>query len=73
MVSEAADAVRPRLTVVAAVTPGRLETAGEELAALACRSAVAVAGAGSSPDLAEHLGVGHLAGDPVTAAREILQ
>ena len=73
MVSEAADAVRPRLTVVAAVTPGRLETAGEELAALACRSAVALAGAGSSPDLAEHLGVGHLAGDPVTAAREILQ
>jgi methanogenic corrinoid protein MtbC1 len=73
MISEAADAVRPRLTVVAAVMPGKLEPAAEELTAFARRSAVAVAGAGSSPELAEHLGVTYLAGDPVTAAREILQ
>ena len=73
MISEAAEAVKPRLTVVAAVMPDRLEPAAAELAALARHSAVAVAGAGTSPALAERLGVRYLAGDPVSAAREILE
>jgi MerR family transcriptional regulator, light-induced transcriptional regulator len=73
MICEAAEAVKPRLTVVAAVMPGRLESLAPEFAALARHSVVAVAGAGTSPDLAAQLGVRYLAGDPVSAARDVLE
>jgi DNA-binding transcriptional MerR regulator len=73
MIAEAADAVKPRLTVVAAVMPGRLDGAMDELAAFARRRVLAVAGAGTSPELGARLGAKHLAADPVSAAREILE
>lgn len=72
MISEAAEAVKPRLTVVAAV-PDRLDCAADELMALGRCRAMAVAGAGTSPGLARRLGAMHLASDPVSAAREILE
>jgi DNA-binding transcriptional MerR regulator len=73
MIAEAADAVKPRLTVVAAVMPGRLDPAAAELAALARRCTVALAGAGSSAEAAGRLGGRYLVGDPVGAARELLE
>jgi MerR family transcriptional regulator, light-induced transcriptional regulator len=73
MVREAAEAVTPRLTVVAAVMPGRLDSDAEALAALARRWTMAVAGAGASPDLAKRLGARYLADDPVSAAGAMLE
>jgi methanogenic corrinoid protein MtbC1 len=73
MIAEAADAVKPRLTVVAAVMPGSLDGAMDELAAFARRRLLAVAGAGTSPELGARLGARHLAADPVSAAGEILE
>jgi MerR family transcriptional regulator, light-induced transcriptional regulator len=73
MIAEAADAVKPRLTVVAAVMPGSLDGATDELAAFARRRLLAVAGAGTSPELGARLGARHLAADPVSAAGEILE
>jgi MerR family transcriptional regulator, light-induced transcriptional regulator len=73
MIAEAADAVKPRLTVVAAVMPGSLDGATDELAAFARRRLLAVAGAGTSPELGARLGARYLAADPVSAAGEILE
>ena len=73
MLLEAADAVKPRLTVLAALMPGRLETAEADLEELASHWPLAVAGAGASSALAERIGARHLADDPVTAARTFLQ
>ena len=46
MIAEAAEAVKPRLTVVAAVMPGRLDRDAHELTALARHWALAVGGGG---------------------------
>lgn len=73
MVGEAAGAVKPRLTVMAAVMPGSLDRDADALAAVGRRWAMAVGGAGTSPDLARRVGARHLAGDPVSAARELLE
>jgi MerR family transcriptional regulator, light-induced transcriptional regulator len=73
MIAEAAEAVKPRLTVVAAVMPGTLDPVAAELAGLAQRRAVAVAGAGAAPSAAERVGARYLEGDPVAAARELLE
>jgi DNA-binding transcriptional MerR regulator len=73
MISEAADAVKPRLTVVAAVVPGRLDSVMGELAILSRRWALAVGGGGTSPGLADRLGARYLSGDPVSAAQELLE
>jgi methanogenic corrinoid protein MtbC1 len=73
MIAEAAGAVRPRLLVIAAVMPGRLEVAADEVKSLGQRWALAVGGAGTSPHLAEHLGARYLAADPVTAATGLLE
>lgn len=73
MMEEAAATVKPRLMVVAAVMPGCLHHHADELAGLAQRWATAVGGAGTSPELAERLGVRHLIKDPVSAASELLE
>jgi MerR family transcriptional regulator, light-induced transcriptional regulator len=73
MLVEAADAVKPRLIVVAALMLGRLDTAEPDLARLASQWPLAVAGAGASPRLAERIGARHLADDPVAAARNVLE
>jgi MerR family transcriptional regulator, light-induced transcriptional regulator len=70
MIDEAAAAVRPRLVVLAATMPGRLE--GAEVRSLAARWPVALAGAGAGPELADRSGASHLAGDPVSAAHSAL-
>jgi MerR family transcriptional regulator, light-induced transcriptional regulator len=72
-VEEAAEAVKPRLTVIAAVMPGGLDRDADALAALGRRWAMAVGGAGASHELARHLGARHLASDPVSAASELLE
>jgi methanogenic corrinoid protein MtbC1 len=72
MIAEAAEAVKPELTIVAAVMPGRLDTVADELAPLSRRWTLAVGGSGTSPELAKRVGARHLAADPVTAAAEML-
>lgn len=72
-VGEAAEAVKPRLTVMAAVMPGSLDRDADALAAVGRRWAMAVGGAGTSPDLARRVGARHLPGDPVSAAHELLE
>ena len=73
MVGEAAEAVRPRLTVVAAVMPGGVDRHADALAALGQRWALAVGGAGTSPELAKRMGARYLAADPVSAASDLLE
>jgi MerR family transcriptional regulator, light-induced transcriptional regulator len=73
MICEAARAVKPRLTVVASVMPGRLDRDAHELTDLARTWALAVGGSGTSPDLAQRLGARHLRGDPLSAARELVE
>jgi methanogenic corrinoid protein MtbC1 len=72
MIAEAAEAVKPRLTILAAVMPGRFDASEAELSTLTQRRRLAVAGADASPEVAARLGASYLAGDPVSAAREIL-
>jgi methanogenic corrinoid protein MtbC1 len=73
MIAEAADAVKPRLTIVAAVMPGRLDAAADELTALGRRWRLAVGGGGTSTELAARLGARYLGSDPVSAARQMLE
>jgi DNA-binding transcriptional MerR regulator len=72
MIAEAAASVQPRLTVITAVTPTRLETVRPELRDLSTRWPLALAGAGASRELADHCQALHLASDPITAAGSIL-
>lgn len=72
MVADAAAAVTPRLVVVTAAMPGRLEPAADDLRMIARRWPLAVAGAGTGPGLADAIGSAHLAADPVTAAGRAL-
>lgn len=73
MICQAAEAVKPRLTVVAAVMPGRLDRDADELTRLGQNWALAVGGAGASPDLANRLRARYLHGDPLSAARELVE
>jgi MerR family transcriptional regulator, light-induced transcriptional regulator len=66
--ASAADRLRPGLVVVSAVVPQRREACAVELAELAARHPLAVAGAGATEDLAERVGAALLSGDPVAAA-----
>ena len=72
MILEAAETVKPRLTVIAAVMPDRLDAAASEWAILGRRQAIAVGGSGSTPELAQRLGARYLSGDPVSAAQQLL-
>jgi MerR family transcriptional regulator, light-induced transcriptional regulator len=65
------DARRPDLVVLAATLPENLERLAAQLAALARRSPLALAGAGATPEIAAAVGARLLAGDPVTEAENI--
>jgi len=66
-----AESTRPALVVIAASTPDVVEPIRNELAALAERFPLALAGPGVTPDLAAAIGARHLAGDPVTEAEQL--
>jgi methanogenic corrinoid protein MtbC1 len=65
------DARRPDLVVLAATRPETLEPLRPELAALARRAPLALAGAGATPQIAHAVGARLLTGDPVTEAENI--
>ena len=70
-IAAAVEQTSPDLVVLAASTPDVLEPLREELAALAARVPVALAGPGVSTAFAEAVGASHLAGDPVTEAEQL--
>ncbi len=67
----AVDASRPDLVVVAATVPEILEPLRPELASLARRAPLALAGAGATLETAIAAGARLMAGDPVTEAEQI--
>jgi MerR family transcriptional regulator, light-induced transcriptional regulator len=69
--TQAVDARRPDLVVLAATLPESLETLAPQLTALAQHAPLALAGAGATPELADAVGARLLAGDPVTEAENI--
>jgi DNA-binding transcriptional MerR regulator len=66
--ARAAETTAPDLVVVAASTPEALDPVRAELADLATRFPLALAGAGATAELAAGVGARRLAGDPVTEA-----
>ena len=69
--ARAAEATHPDLVVVAASTPDVLEPQRDELAALAARFPLALAGPGVSAEIVRAVGARHLPGDPVTEAERL--
>jgi DNA-binding transcriptional MerR regulator len=67
----AAESTPPDVVVLAASRADVLESHADELARLAARTPLAIAGAGASPELAAALGAQHLAEDPVTEAERL--
>ncbi len=65
------DARHPDLVVLAATLPESLEPPAGQLAALAQRAPLVLAGAGATPELAAVVGARLLTGDPVTAAQNV--
>ena len=65
------DARRPDLVVLAATRPENLGPHATQLAALAQRAPLALAGAGATPQIAAAVGARLLTGDPVTEAENI--
>lgn len=63
--------VEPRIVVIAAVSRNALSAAARELAELARRVPLALAGAGATAELAASTGASLLADDPVTAAEHV--
>ena len=75
-VGAAMDVIAPDVVVLAGATPQVFALDDDELTVvrrLAKASALALAGAGASVELAEHWGALHLAGDPVTAATRLVE
>ncbi len=70
---EAVDIAHPELVVLAAVAANRFEDVADELAELAGRHTLALAGAGASPALAARTGARLLSGDPVSEAETVAQ
>jgi hypothetical protein len=68
--ARAARDIRPDLTALAAVTPGRYQPHVTELGRLAAAVPLALAGAGATRALALAAGARLLAGDPVTEAQD---
>jgi MerR family transcriptional regulator, light-induced transcriptional regulator len=64
----AVDASSPDLVVLTATLPETLEPLGPELASLARRAPLALAGAGATAQIASAVGARLMAGDPVTEA-----
>ena len=69
--ARAAETTQPDLVVVAASTPDVPAALRDELAALASRFALALAGPGVSAELVTAIGARHLQGDPVTEAEQL--
>jgi methanogenic corrinoid protein MtbC1 len=67
----AVDATHPDLVVLAATRPETLEPLRPELAALARRAPLALAGAGATPQIARAVGARLMTGDPVTEAENV--
>ena len=65
------DARHPDLVVLAVTLPENLEPHATQLAALAQRSQLALAGAGATAQIAAAVGARLLTGDPVTEAENI--
>src|SRR4051794_7139067 len=70
-IAAAVDQTSPDLVVLAASVPEVLEPLRGELAALAARVPLALAGPGVTVALAEAVGARHLPGDPVTEAEQV--
>src|SRR3954451_4237893 len=70
-IAAAVDQTSPDLVVLAASVPEVLEPLRGELAALAARVPLALAGPGVSAALADAVGARHLPGDPVTEAEQL--
>lgn len=70
-IAEAADHLSPALIVLAATTANAFHDEAEHLAELAQRHPLAIAGQGSSSQLAATIGARHLDSDPVTAAENL--
>jgi len=69
--ARAAETTHPDLIVVAASASDVLEPLRDDLASLAARFPLALAGPGVSAELAEGVGARHLPGDPVTEAERL--
>jgi hypothetical protein len=67
----AADTVDADVVVLAAVSSDRFAALERELAALAARHNLVLAGRGAVPELAAELDVQCLSGDPVSAAESL--
>jgi len=65
------DEARPALVVLAAVSTERFEAVSSELARIAERAPLAIAGAGATSALAETIGARSMTQDPVTCARQV--
>ena len=72
-IARAAETTRADLVVLAASAPVVLESIRDELAALAVRFPLALAGGGVSAEFALTVGARHLTGDPVTQAEHLGQ
>jgi DNA-binding transcriptional MerR regulator len=70
-VADAADALRPALAVISAVSTERFEDNMGELAELAAAQPLAIAGAGATGELSQRLGCRWLEGDLVGAASDV--
>ena len=70
-IQEALDDVDPRLVVIASVTTEHFRAARPQLAELARRLPVALAGAGATDELVRATGAFVLESDPVTAAERV--
>lgn len=71
-VHEVARTVDPSIIVLAATTPEHFTTRADELADLAAAFPLAIAGNGSSREIADACGARHLSLDPVTAAQQLV-
>ena len=65
--------IAPELLVVSATTSRRLRAAADELAGVAARVPVAIAGAGATHAVAERIGARLMSGDPVSVADRLTE
>jgi len=63
----------PELLVVSATVSRRLRAAADELAGVAARVPVAIAGAGATPAIAERIGARLISGDPLSVADRVTE
>jgi MerR family transcriptional regulator, light-induced transcriptional regulator len=71
MIAEAAESIHPRLIVISATIPDRLQPALPQLRELRPHDTIAIAGAGASRDHAHQSGAIYLPDDPIASADTI--